>query len=55
MEERERERVLKVCKKEDVGVREVVKVERDTLMSLMGRDEFGNLLYLVILIISVTF
>ena len=25
-----------------VGVREVVKVQRDTLMSLMGRDEFGK-------------
>ena len=44
-----------MCIKEDVGVREVVKVERDTLMSLMGRDEFGNLLYLVILMISVMF
>ena len=49
MEERERERVLKVCKKEDVGVREVVKVERDGLMSLLGRDDIGGLLYLVIL------
>ena len=49
MEERERERVLKVCKKEDVGVREVVKVERDGLMSLLGRDDFGGLLCLVIL------
>ena len=58
MEKREREKRregLLMCIKEDVGVREVVKEERDTLMSLMGRDEFGNLLYLVILMISVTF
>ena len=44
-----------MCIKEDVGVREVVKVERDSLMSLMGRDDFGDLLYLIILMISVTF
>ena len=31
-----------MCIKEDVGGREVVKVERDILMSLVGRDEFGN-------------
>ena len=42
MEERERE-IRGERGYECVGVREVVKVERDTLMSLMGRDEFGNL------------
>ena len=30
-----------MCIKEDVGVREVVNVERDNLMSLMGRDDLG--------------
>ena len=38
-----------MCIKEDVGIREVVNLERDSLMSLMGRDDFGDLLYLVIL------
>ena len=46
---REREREFRMCIKEDVGVREVVKVERDGLMSLLGRDDFGDLLCLVIL------
>ena len=30
-----------MCIKEDVGVREVVNVERDNLMSLMVRDDLG--------------
>jgi hypothetical protein len=30
-----------MCIKEDVGVREVVNVERDSLMSLMVRDDLG--------------